>query len=158
MRGRFDAGGCRRGVCAASTLPGNPSCHRVPRSLTCRPGLSMHQRRLPPFHNLSSFLSFLEDRGELRTVAAPVSMHLEMTELHRRVIAAGGPVLRVARPLVAGGALSERPVVANLFGTVERVAWGLGTDVDGLEPLGALLAWMRSPQPPRSLREARRLL
>lgn len=94
----------------------------------------------------------------MRTVAAPVSMHLEMTELHRRVIAAGGPALRVARPLVAGEALSARPVVANLFGTVERVAWGLGTDVDGLEPLGALLAWMRAPQPPRSLRAARTLL
>jgi 4-hydroxy-3-polyprenylbenzoate decarboxylase len=118
----------------------------------------MHQRRLPPFQTLGSFLSFLEDRGELRTVAAPVSMHLEMTELHRRVIAAGGPALRVTRPLIAGEALSERPAVANLFGTVERVAWGLGTDRAGLESLGALLAWMRAPQPPRSLRAARQLL
>ncbi len=118
----------------------------------------MHQRCLPPFQSLGSFLSFLEDRGELRTVAAPVSMHLEMTELHRRVIAAGGPALRVTQPLIAGKMLSERPVVANLFGTVERVASGLGTDRAGLESLGALLAWMRAPQPPRSLRAVRQLL
>ncbi len=117
----------------------------------------MHQRRLPPFPDLGSFLSFLEDRGGLRTVAAPVSMRLELTELHRKVIVAGGPALRLSQARGATDAASNLPVIANLFGTPERVAWGLGTDLDGLQSLGTLLAWMRAPQPPRSLGEVRQL-
>lgn len=46
-------------------------------------------------------------------------------------------------------------MVAALFGKRQRIAAGLGTDADGLEQLGRLLAWMRSPQPPRTIGEAR---
>jgi 4-hydroxy-3-polyprenylbenzoate decarboxylase len=118
----------------------------------------MHQRCLPAFPNLGDFLSYLEGREQLRTIAAPVSMQLEITELHRRVIAAGGPALRLTQALHADGAASAFPVVTNLFGTPERVAWGLGTERDGLERLGELLAWLRAPKPPRNLRQAHRLL
>jgi 4-hydroxy-3-polyprenylbenzoate decarboxylase len=118
----------------------------------------MYRRSLPLFNDLDSFLSFLEDKGVSRTIAAPVSMQLELTEIHRKVIAADGPVLRVARPLDHRGASARMPVVTNLFGTVERVAWGLGTEADGLERLGELMAWMRTPQPPRNLRQVRRML
>lgn len=118
----------------------------------------MYQRRLPHFPTLGSFLSYLEGRHALSTVAAPVSTRLELTELHRRVISANGPALRLTRPLGSNARLSTLPVVANLFGTKERVAWGLGTEPDGLEDLGALLSWMRSPQPPRNFSQARLLL
>lgn len=118
----------------------------------------MHQRSLPPFSSLGSFLSYLEDRGVSHTVTAPVSMRLELTELHRRVIAAQGPVLKIAQPLDQTGARARLPVVANLFGTPERVAWGLGTEVGELGRLGELMAWMRQPQPPQTLREARQML
>ena len=118
----------------------------------------MHQRGLPLFHDLGSFLAFLEGKDELATISAPVSMRLEITEIHRRVIAAGGPALRLTHPLDQRGALSGLPVVTNLFGTAERVAWGLGTDVEGLAGLGELLAWMRSPQPPQNLRQVRTML
>ncbi len=118
----------------------------------------MHQRSLPLFPSLGTFLSYLEDRGVSHTLAAPVSMRLELTEIHRRVIAAAGPVLRIAQPLDQRGAAAGLPVVANLFGTAERVAWGLGTDVPGLGRLGALLAFLRTPQPPRNLRQARQML
>jgi 4-hydroxy-3-polyprenylbenzoate decarboxylase len=121
-------------------------------------GFIMHQRSLPSFPTLGSFLSFLERKGGIRTIAAPVSMRLEITELHRRVIAVGGPALRLSRALGEGGVPSRFPVIANLFGTSKRVAWGLGTDREGLSSLGALLAWMHSPQPPRSLHQARLLL
>ena len=94
----------------------------------------------------------------IHEIGAPVSMRLEITVLHRRVIAARGPVLRLSRPLDDRGGAARFPVVANLFGTAERVARGLGTDMDGLKSLGELLAWMRSPRPPQTLREARSLL
>jgi 4-hydroxy-3-polyprenylbenzoate decarboxylase len=118
----------------------------------------MHQRSLPPFSDLSSFLAHLDREGAVRHVDSPVSMHLEATEIHRRVIAQGGPVLRFAAPLTNTSSLSPMPVVANLFGTVERVAAGLGTDREGLVSLGHLLAWMRAPKAPRTLGEARSLL
>ncbi|MHA6645315.1 UbiD family decarboxylase [Mesorhizobium sp. A623] len=118
----------------------------------------MYQRRLPKFASLGQFLSYLEGKGDLRTITTPVSMQLEITELHRRVIAAGGPALRLTQALDERGAPSSLPVVTNLFGTAERVAWGLGTDVESLEALGTLLAWLRSPRPPQNLRQAQNLL
>ena len=118
----------------------------------------MHQRSLPPFPDLGSFLSFLGGKDQLRELDARLSVRLELTELHRRVIAAGGPVLRLRKALDNRCAVSRFPVVANLFGTRERVAAGLGTDLAGLATLGALLAWMKSPQPPQTLREARVML
>ncbi|ODT01943.1 MAG: 3-octaprenyl-4-hydroxybenzoate carboxy-lyase [Mesorhizobium sp. SCN 65-20] len=118
----------------------------------------MHQRSLPPFPDLGSFLSHLDRQDEVLRIDKPVSMHLELTEIHRRVIARGGPVLRLGAPLMGEGSVSPMPVVTNLFGTCERVAAGLGTDRAGLAGLGEMLAWMRSPRPPRTLGEARSLL
>lgn len=118
----------------------------------------MHQRSLPLFNDLSSFLAHLDSKGEVRRIDVPVSMHLEATEVHRRTIAKKGPVLRLDRALDGAGDQSGFPVVTNLFGTRDRVAAGLGTDVSGLASLGKLLAWMRSPQAPRTLSEARDVL
>ncbi len=43
--------------------------------------------------NLRSFLDLLRREGDLVVVEAPVSAKLEAAEIHRRVIAAGGPAL-----------------------------------------------------------------
>ena len=118
----------------------------------------MHQRSLPLFSDLNSFLAYLDTKGDLRRVAAPVSMYLEATEVHRRTIADSGPVLLLGTPLDGQGNVSGFPVVTNLFGTRERVAAGLGTDGPGLATFGKLLAWMRSPQAPRTFGEARSIL
>ena len=116
----------------------------------------MYRRSLPPFPDLSAFLAYLDSKDGVRTITAPVDMNLEITEVHRRVIAAGGPVLRFERA-IAAGLPSTLAVVANLFGTRERVAAGLGTVPADLERLGAFMAWMRAPQPPKSFAEAGRL-
>lgn len=73
------------------------------------------------FLNLSSFLQALAARGELVEVDAPVDAHLEIAEIHRRVIAAGGPALLFRR--IKGKAF---PVVTNLFGTKRRVDLAFG--------------------------------
>lgn len=118
----------------------------------------MHQRNLPSFPDLSSFLAHLDRLGEVRCIDRPVSMQHELTEIHRRVIAAGGPVLRLGAPVISEGNISSMPVVTNLFGTCARVAAGLGTDIEGLATLGNLLAWMRAPKAPQTLAEAHALL
>jgi 4-hydroxy-3-polyprenylbenzoate decarboxylase len=106
------------------------------------------------FADLREFLSFLEDRGELKRIAAPVSPNLEITEISRRVLEQRGPALMFTH---AGD--GKVPVLANLFGTEDRVAAAIGFDsADALGDLGKLLAALRAPQPPRSIGEAWRAL
>ncbi len=99
--------------------------------------------------DLRDFLGQLERRGELKRITAGVSPRLEMTEVCDRVLRAGGPALLFERP--AGHAM---PVLANLFGSVRRVALGMGAE-DGasLREIGKLLAYLREPDPPRGLRD-----
>jgi UbiD family decarboxylase len=73
----------------------------------------------PP--DLRAFLAALERSGELVRVAAEVDRDLELAEIHRRVIAAGGPALLFER--VTG---SPYRVAANLFGTAARVERAFG--------------------------------
>ena len=71
--------------------------------------------------DLRVFLDLLRERGDLVEVEAEVDPVLELPEVHRRVIAAGGPALLFRR--VKGSTL---PVAANLFGTRERVLAAFG--------------------------------
>src|SRR4051794_22907510 len=73
------------------------------------------------YRNLQSFMSDLRAAGELVEVRAQVDPNLEVAEIHRRVIAAGGPALLFTN--VAGKAF---PVVTNLFGTRARVERAFG--------------------------------
>lgn len=63
-------------------------------------------------------------------------------------------MLQFDHPVLDNGRASGIPVVANLFGTAERVAAGLGVSQDQLDDLGAFLAALRSPAPPDGLRDA----
>ena len=46
------------------------------------------------------------------------------------------------------------PLLANLFGTVERVAWGMDREPGSLRELGEMLAFFKQPEPPGGFREA----
>ncbi len=101
------------------------------------------------YADLRDFLSQLEKRGELKRIAAPVSPKLEMTEISDRVLRAGGPALLFERPTGY-----DIPVLANLFGTVGRVAAAMGlNDSKDLRSIGKLLAYLKEPEPPRGLRD-----
>ena len=101
------------------------------------------------YRDLREFLAQLEARGELKRIAARVSPHLEMTEIADRVLRAGGPALLFERP--AG---YDMPVLANLFGTVSRVAAAMGASgVAELREVGKLLAYLKEPEPPSGLRD-----
>ncbi|MDH3286103.1 MAG: 4-hydroxy-3-polyprenylbenzoate decarboxylase [Betaproteobacteria bacterium] len=104
------------------------------------------------YRDLRDFLAQLDTRGELKRIAAAVDPRLEMTEICDRVLRRSGPALLFEKP--AGHAI---PVLGNLFGTVKRVAFGLGVDADNpvpaLRDLGKLLAYLKEPQPPRGWKE-----
>ena len=102
------------------------------------------------YRDLRDFIASLESTGELRRVTAPVSPKLEMTALGDRVLREGGPALLFEKPTGY-----DVRVLANLFGTPRRVALGMGaSDVSELRPIGQLLASLREPEPPKSLKEA----
>ncbi|MCP8937407.1 UbiD family decarboxylase [Alsobacter sp. SYSU M60028] len=108
-----------------------------------------HRRSEPVFRNLRDFLATLEARGQLHRIARPVSLVHEMTEIHRRVVAGNGPALLFEAPVDAQGVTRSIPALVNLFGTVERIAWGLGIEPDRLRDFGSFLAELREPRPPR---------
>lgn len=106
------------------------------------------------YRDLRDFIAQLEQAGELKRISHPVSTNLEMTEISDRVLRAEGPALLFENPEHRGRP-ADIPVLANLFGTPRRVAWGMGADdVSALRETGELLASLREPEPPRGLRDA----
>ncbi|WP_227815723.1 4-hydroxy-3-polyprenylbenzoate decarboxylase [Nitrogeniibacter aestuarii] len=108
------------------------------------------------YTDLRDFIAKLETRGELKRIAEPVDTYLEMTEIADRVLRAGGPALLFEQPKTHGTP-QPMPVLANLFGTPERVALGMGVDGDWktqLREVGRLLAFLKEPEPPKGLRDA----
>ncbi|MBF5003300.1 4-hydroxy-3-polyprenylbenzoate decarboxylase [Diaphorobacter caeni] len=99
--------------------------------------------------DLRDFLNQLEADHELRRIEQSVSPYLEMTALSERVLRAGGPALLFERP--QGHSM---PVLANLFGTPQRVMRALGvSDLPGVRQLGETLASLKEPEPPRGAKE-----
>lgn len=87
------------------------------------------------------------------TVDAPVDARLEAAEIHRRVIAAGGPALLFTN--VNGAAF---PIVTNLFGTRDRVLLAFGDDPRELIARAAALPHTLIPPTPGRLWAQRNLL
>ncbi|MBL6935288.1 MAG: UbiD family decarboxylase [Alphaproteobacteria bacterium] len=107
-----------------------------------------------PYSSLRDFMERLEREGELTRVVAPVSPYLEMTEIGTRLLAEDGPAVLFENPVDGEGQAYGVPVLANLFGTVERVAKGMDRARDELRGLGETLAFLRQPEPPGGWREA----
>lgn len=105
------------------------------------------------FSSLRDFLRDLEARGELRRVAEPVSLIHEMTEFQRRLSDCGGPAVLFENPVDAKGRINPIPVLTNLYGTVKRVARGLGRSPEDMADLGETLADMSAPRLPSSVGE-----
>jgi UbiD family decarboxylase len=101
--------------------------------------------KLPPasgLGDLRALLAVLRQHGELRTIDVEIDADLEAAEIHRRVIAAGGPALLFAR--IEGAAW---PVVTNLFGSARRVELAFGRRPEAL--VAALAALPQTLLPPR---------
>ncbi len=72
--------------------------------------------------DLRALLDVLRREGELVEIEAECDPVLEIAEIHRRVIAAGGPAILFKHPKNA-----DFPVVTNLFGTRKRVELAFGS-------------------------------
>ncbi len=102
------------------------------------------------YGDLRDFITQLENNQLLTRIDYPVSPHLEMTVVSDKVLRAGGPAL-----LFTHQKHHSMPVLTNLFGTVERVALGMGRDsVLALREIGQLLAALKEPEPPKGFKDA----
>ena len=77
--------------------------------------------------NLSSFIEILRREKDIIEIDAQVDPVLELSEIHRRVIAEGGPALLFKNPKG-----SDYPVITNLFGTKKRVELAFGKEGRGV--------------------------
>jgi len=103
-----------------------------------------------PFTNLAGFIEHLESQNQLVRIKEPVSAELEITELTDRVCKGpAGDNKALLFENVPGYAM---PVVTNLFGSAQRMAWAL--NVHDLEELNHRLAKLIDPKLPKGLHEA----
>lgn len=101
------------------------------------------------YADLRDFIAELEKRGDLVRIKAEVDPKLEMTEIADRTLRAGGPALLFENPKGF-----DTPVLANLFGTEQRVALGMGAqDLKALRDIGEVLAYLRQPDAPKGARD-----
>ncbi len=102
------------------------------------------------YTDLRDFIAGLESRGELIRISTPVDPNLEITEICDRTLRAKGPALLFENPIG-----SDIPLLGNLFGTPERVAFGMGEEsVEALREVGKLLAFLKEPDPPKGIKDA----
>src|SRR5947209_4526155 len=102
--------------------------------------------------NLRSFMALLERERDLVAIEAEVEPYLELAEIHRRVIARGGPALLFKR--VRG---SRYAVVTNLFGTTRRIELAFGPKPERLVRDVVRVAESLLPPRPRELWQHRAL-
>ena len=96
------------------------------------------------YKDIRDFIALLDKKGELRRIKTPVSRDLEITEIADRMVKSGGPALLFEN--VSG---YDVPVLINMYGTHQRVAWALGVDDVGelTQRVKDLLGMMQGPQP-----------
>ena len=108
------------------TVPPPSSCRRHSRASSRCSAAASFTKQEPCVDRLRlisrSFLDQLRRDRELVEISAPVDAKLEAAEIHRRVIAAGGPALLFTN--VKG---ADFPLVTNLFGTARRAELAFGT-------------------------------
>src|SRR4030095_12713397 len=98
-----------------------------------------------PYDSLRDFIDRLEREQRLVRVTVPVSPVLEMTEIQTGLLAGGGPAFRLENGGGEGGRRYDMPMLVNLFGTVERVAWGMDREPGELRAVGEKLAVPQQP-------------
>jgi 4-hydroxy-3-polyprenylbenzoate decarboxylase len=94
------------------------------------------------FKDLREFITFLEQKGELRRIKTPVNCELEITEIADRLVKGDGPALLFEN--VTG---YDMPVLVNIYASERRMAWALGVEkLDDLaQRFQGLLQLMHGP-------------
>lgn len=105
------------------------------------------------YRDLREFIAYLERRGKLKRIKAPVSAELEITEITDRVSKSKEHNYALLFENVRG---SSMPVLINALGSEERMAWGLG--LERLEQLRERMSSLVKPEVPEGIFEKLRKL
>ncbi|AMA65069.1 3-octaprenyl-4-hydroxybenzoate carboxy-lyase [Candidatus Arsenophonus lipoptenae] len=101
------------------------------------------------YPDLRYFISFLEQKNQLKRIKYEVDSYLEMTEIANRTLRLGGPALLFEKP--KGYSM---PVLCNLFGTTERITMAIRQkNIQSLHKIGILLAFLKDPYLPKGFSE-----
>ena len=102
------------------------------------------------FRDVREWIAFLEKRGELKRIKAPVSADLEITEITDRIskMKPGQGNVALLFENVIGHTM---PVLINAVGTEQRMAWALG--LEKLDDLRARLGSLVKPEVPEGMLE-----
>ncbi|MCC6442078.1 MAG: menaquinone biosynthesis decarboxylase [Armatimonadetes bacterium] len=103
------------------------------------------------YRDLSEFVELLRQKGQIKVIAEPVDPYLEMTEIADRVVKKGGPALLFTD--VKG---HTWPVLMNMYGSAERMAWAL--EADSLDAIAEEIAGLLEPKIPVSFMDKLKLL
>jgi 4-hydroxy-3-polyprenylbenzoate decarboxylase len=102
------------------------------------------------YRDLREFIEQLEKDGDLKRISQRIDPNLEITEIAQRTLRQQGPALLFEQ---AGD--SKIPLLANLFGTQQRVARAMGaSQLESLREVGKLLAFLKEPEPPTGFIDA----
>jgi 4-hydroxy-3-polyprenylbenzoate decarboxylase len=100
------------------------------------------------YKDLREFITYLDKRGQLRRVRAPVSSDLEITEITDRVSKSRDANYALLFENVRG---HDMPVLINAMGTRERMSWALG--LRDLDELRERMSSLVKPEVPAGLLE-----
>jgi 4-hydroxy-3-polyprenylbenzoate decarboxylase len=106
------------------------------------------------YRDLREFIEQLEKDGDLKRISQRIDPKLEITEIADRTLQRKGPAL-----LFEQVGDSKIPLLANLFGTEQRVALAMGdSQLESLREVGKLLAFLKEPEPPKGFIDALKTL
>ena len=109
------------------------------------------------YRNLREFIARLEREGELKRIAQPVDVDLEITEITDRVSKAGGPALLFEKPRsTREGRDYSIPLLINTLGTRRRLE--LALDVASIEDAAGRIDELLDVKPPEGFLDKVRML
>ncbi|HEV2424531.1 MAG TPA: menaquinone biosynthesis decarboxylase [Terriglobia bacterium] len=109
------------------------------------------------YRNLRGFMDRLDREGELRRIAEPVDVDLEITEITDRVSKAGGPALLFEKPRSArDGKQYSMPLLINTLGSKRRLE--LALDAGSIEEVAGRIDELLDAKPPAGLLDKLRML
>ncbi|MDO8644400.1 MAG: menaquinone biosynthesis decarboxylase [bacterium] len=97
----------------------------------------------------SEYIEFLESKGDLVRIKEPLKAELELTEIADRTVKQNGPALLFENVIGPDGKKYAFPVLMNMFGRWQRMAWALG--VEDVEEIPRQIEELLNTQPPTNL-------
>jgi len=108
------------------------------------------------YDSLQDFVSELDRVGELRRIAAPVEVELEIAEIADRCVKSGGPALLFESPAAPNGECFKIPVLINAYASDKRIAIALG--IESLDAVAGEVAELLEIKPPEGIVEKVKML